>query len=285
MKKAIWLAGLAGVVVALAAVMPQPAGRENSLDVKASAISSTEIRLAAPAIANASAFPLSDAGLSAYVNVGAGNLNLDTIVKQHFTNANVVIAAGDNYIVGIMRIKAALDWDPVWVDVRLYADTQGWLVAFLDRSMVAAATISWDNFNASPVSTVLDVALSQIPEAYGLPIGWYHWAYPEATHLVIAQKVGGTSSQIYFALPFAFELYDASLSIGRWDTHAESNYILALSGTSTTELMNLYVPGGFFKVLGVTDKVVAEKGQMFRVMAASSDSVSFIGLAIVYKAP
>jgi len=80
------------------------------------------------------AFPELDAGISAYINT-TQDIDINEI-KSIFT---LVEEVGDNYIYGIVPID---DWGGP-IDVHVYADTTGWIVAYLQRTEPAAKIMQW----------------------------------------------------------------------------------------------------------------------------------------------
>jgi hypothetical protein len=74
------------------------------------------------------AFPADEAGIAAYVKVGQ-TIDIEKI-KKIFTEVKEV---GDNYVIGITMISDAYPVDVGDIDVHLYADIDGCLVAYLGK--------------------------------------------------------------------------------------------------------------------------------------------------------
>ena len=82
----------------------------------------------------ATAFPVDKAGISAYIDTGQ-TINLDKI-KTIFPEVEEV---GDNYIIGITPIS---DYGGN-ISVHVYADTDGWIVAYLENDESASKIMQW----------------------------------------------------------------------------------------------------------------------------------------------
>ena len=86
------------------------------------------------AAAYRSAFPEDEVGLSAYVNTKQ-TIDIEKI-KTTFTEVEEV---GDNYIIGITPIP---DFGGD-INVTVYADTSGWIVAYFKKGEPAAMLMQW----------------------------------------------------------------------------------------------------------------------------------------------
>ena len=80
------------------------------------------------------AFPDPDAGLSAYVQMNPipGDFTTGDFaeIPSVFT---ALVSAGDNYVIGHMTVQQA-KWGSSSVNVRVYVDTDGWMVAYLSSA-------------------------------------------------------------------------------------------------------------------------------------------------------
>lgn len=92
------------------------------------------------------------------------------------------------------------------MDVQLYIDQAGWIVAFLTTGDIDANIFTftkWDT--AKPkLDTVLEEAMKQTATAIGqtidpAKIGWYDWAHPNATHLAASARYG--EGKMFMAYP------------------------------------------------------------------------------------
>ena len=117
-----------------------------------------------PSMDGQAAFPEGEAGLASYINTGqAVDLNK---LKMIFSSVREV---GDNYILGIVPIS---DWGGN-IDINLYADTDGWIVAYLKKEDPASMVMQWGDSDAdNPTigvikSTTMEDALYKAGEAAG----------------------------------------------------------------------------------------------------------------------
>ena len=179
------------------------------------------ISVAEAAETGITAFPADKAGISAYVKLPT-TIDLDK-VRTIFTKVEDV---GDNYIIGIVLIPNHNDYTAQYTNttkVHLYADIDGWLVAYLTREEPAARIMKWPvNYNNTPITkittTTLREALRNAGQAagVGLPpaIKYYDFRYPDANLMTLFVKVQKNESKIVqMKIPADWVLYDASYYI------------------------------------------------------------------------
>ncbi len=159
------------------------------------------------------AFPEGDAGIAAYINTGQ-TIDIEK-VKTIFASVDQV---GDNYIVGVVPIE---NWGGN-IDVHLYADADGWVVAYLKKSEPASEIMQWsgdvDNPNIGVISsTTLEQALYKAGDATGVGIvagniKYYDFEYPNANRMMIVAKTQATagSSIHQLEIPENYILFEAS---------------------------------------------------------------------------
>lgn len=161
----------------------------------------------------ASAFPADEAGIAAYAKVLSVDIEK---IKALLTEAEEV---GDNYIVGIMQIQNFGGT----IGVHLYADTDGWLVAYIGADDQAAKVMQWGD--ADPKNpqisviqtTTLEDALYSAGDAVGAVVAqkdikYYDFEAPAANEmaLFIRTKTGKGENIVQAELPATYVLYDAS---------------------------------------------------------------------------
>ncbi len=171
-------------------------------------------RLEAPSMDSVGAFPQGEAGLAAYINTGQV-VDLDRL-KTIFSTVEEV---GDNYILGVVQIP---DWGGN-IALHLYADTDGWIVAYLKKDEPVSMVMQWGTSDAdNPTigvikSTTLEDALYKASDAAGVgivgsDIKYYHFAFPNANRMMIIVKVQATSGvgihQI--EIPANYMLFDSA---------------------------------------------------------------------------
>ena len=159
------------------------------------------------------AFPEDEAGISAYVNTSQ-TIDLDKL-KTIFTEVEEV---GDNYIIGITPIS---DFGGD-IDVHVYADTDGWIVAYFKADEPAAKIMQWepadsDNPVVTITTTTLRDALRKAGTAAEVPIldaeiKYYDFRYPNANAMTIVVRTRATSGTniMQIEIPETYTLYEAS---------------------------------------------------------------------------
>ena len=161
----------------------------------------------------ASSFPQSDASMSAYVNVGQ-SIDIEK-VKLVF---NEIEEVGDNYIYG----KTCIDQDTGGcTTVHIYADTDGWLVAYLKSDEPASRIMLWKTSDLNnptfSISTTLMEALTNAANKAQVSfastdVKYYDFKWPNANAMVILLKTQATegNSIMQFQIPANYTLYEAS---------------------------------------------------------------------------
>lgn len=167
-----------------------------------------------PSIDREAAFPEGEAGLAAYINTGQA-VDLEKL-KSIFSPADEV---GDNYILGVVQIP---DWGGN-IPVHLYADTDGWIVAYLKKDEPVSMVMQWGTSDADKPtigvikSTTLEDALYKAGDAAGVgivsnDIRYYHFGFPNANRMMIIVKVQATmgSSIHQIEIPANYMLFDSA---------------------------------------------------------------------------
>ena len=162
----------------------------------------------------ATAFPVDKAGISAYIDTGQ-TIDLDEI-KTIFTAVEEV---GDNYIIGITPIS---DYGGN-IDVHVYADTDGWIVAYLENDEPASKIMQWGTADVNtPVittitTTTLEDALYDAGDAAGVgivssKIKYYDFEFPNANNMMIFIRTRApTGTNIHqVEIPEDYMLFEAS---------------------------------------------------------------------------
>ena len=160
------------------------------------------------------AFPEDEAGISAYINTSQ-TIDIEKI-KTIFT---VVEEVGDNYIIGITPIP---DFGGD-IDVHVYADTDGWIVAYFKMDEPAAKIMQWgtadvNNPNIGVIkSTTLEDALYKSGDAAGVgivasKIKYYDFEFPNADGMMLFIRTQPTEgSRIHqVEIPADYMLFEAS---------------------------------------------------------------------------
>jgi len=160
-----------------------------------------------------SAFPKSDAGISAYVNVSQ-SIDIEK-VKSVFYEVEKV---GDNYIYGKVNITEDTGGS---ITVHVYADTDGWLVAYLKSDEPVSRIMLWKTSDLNnPTFTVRTTLMEALTQAANkaqvsfapAEVKYYDFKYPNANGMVILLKTQATegNSIMQFQIPSNYTLYEAS---------------------------------------------------------------------------
>lgn len=160
-----------------------------------------------------SAFPEDEAGIAAYINTSQ-TISIEKI-KTIFSKVEEV---GDNYIIGITPIPN-FGGD---INVHVYADTDGWLVAYLKMDEPAAKIMQWgttdvNNPNIGVISTTLVDALIKAGEAAKVgivksKIQYYDFEFPNANGMMIFVRTAPTHVAYLHQveIPVDYMLFEAS---------------------------------------------------------------------------
>ncbi|MCW3129265.1 MAG: hypothetical protein N2V75_04090 [Methanophagales archaeon] len=160
-----------------------------------------------------SAFPEDEAGIAAYINTSQ-TISIEKI-KTIFSKVERV---GDNYIVGITPIP---DFGGD-IGVHVYADTDGWLVAYLKMDEPAAKIMKWEttdvnNPNIGAISTTLVDALYKAGEAARVgivpaKIKYYDFEFPNANGMMLFIRTRATDGKNLHQveIPADYMLFEAS---------------------------------------------------------------------------
>ncbi len=176
-----------------------------------------------------STFPSDEAGLAAYLRVSP----LDMVKAG--TAFEVLHRQGGNWVVGIVPVTVYPAWDvhsQKTQDVFVYIDSQGWVVAYLNREYPPAGIMVWAVDRSNPTltainTTSLEDALQPVIAAAGFDfsslkgqVGYYHFGYPEANGMTLAVKVkkvdpntDGLIGQMSLSVAQGSTIYSESLSI------------------------------------------------------------------------
>ena len=175
--------------------------------------------LAQPILAlTAAEFPDPSVGMSVYIQIATPTLDLDGPTKSPFTQ---VTYGGDNFVIGMFRearVIISVGVRDSFIDVSVYLDNQGWIMAYLPSDVLTVETIV-DDRPSPDMIMILERALDRVVTAAGVSggidgledqVGYYHWAYPSATHLALARK--DDAGNLYFAVPETATLFELSVA-------------------------------------------------------------------------
>lgn len=183
------------------------------------------------ALAQNTAFPVEEAGLAYYVNVGS-------IISSEFIHEIAesipVIYLERTDRRNFIWIRDSFKSHGLEILFYLYFDTNGWIVSFFPRGVPSARLIQWSMEDPPRVGeSLLRWKLERVLEGLSEELGkdfWakieaYHFGYPEAEKLIIAAKYG--PGEMSFFIPEGLEVMEASLSMIDNDTGHVSSFFLA----------------------------------------------------------
>ena len=206
-----------------------------------------------------SAFPEDGAGIAAYIFT-----NQTISINRIKTIFNVVYRVGDNYIVGNTPIP---DFGGN-MNVRVYADTDGWLVAYLPMTKPAAEIMKWettsyDTPKFGAISTTLEEALIKAGDAAKVGIDkneikYYDFEFPNANRMMIFVRTKATHgyNRVQVKIPADYTLFEASYY---YYIYYYSHYVYESYGNKRYETYwdsHFYVDG-----VTVSDASTAYKGK------------------------
>jgi len=162
------------------------------------------------------AFPEDEAGISAYVNVGK-SINITEAVKA-FTQTEEL---SQTHAIGIIPV----DNKRGTVNVHVYVDTGGYIVAYFKNTEPASKIIKWSgmDFNNPKIEDfITNAAIKEMCgkiDVYYLEIKddikYYDFEYPDAKKMMIflnARSSGG-DEYTHISIPGKYRLYVASYSL------------------------------------------------------------------------
>jgi len=170
--------------------------------------------LVVPAFAQgipADKFPMSEAGISAYVNASQG---ID--LGKARTLFKGVEADTGNYIVGTVELPGHTE--EMWPHV--YIDKSGWILAYYPKTEPTSRIMQWYGYQRDVIgTTTLRDTLIQICQKLAIGLSnldadmhYYHFQHPEATKILIAVDTTSGNDTFKFTVPSGITLYDTAWS-------------------------------------------------------------------------
>ena len=169
-------------------------------------------------IKGGSAFPEDEAGISAYVNVGE-SIDLEEVA----TIFDQIVAVNETYVIG----KVPIPNFGGNVHPHLYADINGWIVAYFTKDEPASMIMQWSGTDTNNPkiteikTTTLEDAIEKACNATGIDyagikpnIKYYDFEFPDADGMLLFVKTRATSGSNYthVFIPSDYMLYEASYS-------------------------------------------------------------------------
>lgn len=194
--------------------------------------------------ANAS-FPVNEAGIAAYVNVGQ-NIDLTKTMGAY----QEIIKINKTDIIGKVIIpNYMVDSTPL-----VYVGADGWIVAYYPKAEPASRIMQWNNYTAPYINTTtLADAISKMTTTLGVDyesikgnVTYYDFRYPDANEMMmLVEKIDGEGTNSFSILiPGTITLYHQAVSIygkGWGRISIDSAYFDASYGIKYLDM------SGFFK--------------------------------------
>lgn len=160
------------------------------------------ISLVRPAIAQTGSFLDQEAGMSAYIDVGA------TINLSAARNAFRTVEREDpDWLIGSVPVPD----HPEVEDAHVFVHQDGWIIAYYRRGSPVAQVVHWDA-HASPGEHKLRQALSTVAANAGVPVqnvGFYDFEFPTATEWLL---VIDSNDSFDLTIPSQYVVFERSYS-------------------------------------------------------------------------
>jgi hypothetical protein len=266
---------------------------------------------------NASAsFATSEAGISAYVNVG---MSID--LNQAAGAYRGIEDKTSTYIIGIVDLPNANDYEQPHV----YTTSDGWIMAYYPKEKPRAMIMPWEQFDKNTPdlsklsNTRLEEAISKVSSAVGVPYltikpntKYYDFQYPDANSLTMiarSSEIDGVQS-FRFRVPNEITLYDTSWEYYSYGSEqnghcSRQNSLFKLDGneligTNGSFSHNSRSDGGlhsderYYGTINGLTKDILHKGDLWYYnyntygncyTVTGDEGSSNIAIALIYKAP
>lgn len=161
--------------------------------------------------APAETFPASEAGISAYFNLGE---EIDLARARKVFRG--IEADEADYVIGSLELPGLAE--DMWPHV--YITKSGWILAYYSKLDPTSKLMQWagyqrDNLTTTTLRDALVLVCQQMaldPSKADSSLHYYHFQYPDATRLLIAVDSVNGEDTFQFTIPAGLSLYEASLS-------------------------------------------------------------------------
>jgi len=166
------------------------------------------------------AFPEDEAGISAYVNVGQP-IDLEQVASI-FDQINETSAT---HVIGMVPIP---NFDGADIShVHLYADINGWIVAYAENDEPASLMAYWDvdkeNPSMTEVTNAFEYAIEKACNVSSIEfstiqpnIKYYDFEFPDATNVALFFRLRATDGSNYTHVAVPNKVYEAAYSHYVW---------------------------------------------------------------------
>jgi hypothetical protein len=161
------------------------------------------------------AFHADEAGFCSWVNSGQ-TIDLEKAVLGY----SQILELTSTHALGIVPVS---NWRAT-INLYVYVDTTGYLVAYFDYNYPASRAISWSgqNFNDPSVTFLTDRAIEILCGHAGISYGtiagdiqYYDFNYPDAQSMLVFENTNkdGTDDYTTLLIPVTYSLYEAGYSL------------------------------------------------------------------------
>ena len=160
-----------------------------------------------PAAAGDTSFLDTEAGIAAYFQ-SPSPISLGDVDHLYRT----IEISTSTYIIGSLAVP---DY-PESEDVHIYVHVDGWVLAYYQAADPVGKIFDWRSYTGdSAIPTKFDDALGIVAAEIGAPlpsIKYYHFQYPNATHLMLIAESSDAADAFEVTLPGAYSFYQRSWS-------------------------------------------------------------------------
>jgi len=180
----------------------------------------------------------SQAGMCAYVNVG--NLSLENATEAY----TQILTLSATHSVGTINIANYGGSD----NIHVYVDTEGWIVAYLERGEELGSIIQWSgiDYNSPVIKTTLEDAINSVCKKINVDfadvktdIKYYNFEYPDAENMLIFINmiVGEGDEYTTLFFPESYTLYCVNYSHMNRGSYSYSRSTFYFDGVVTSDLV------------------------------------------------
>ena len=181
-------------------------------------------------------FPMNEAGISAYVNLGQ-KINLAR-ARSAFKG---IEADETDYIIGIIELPNLAE--DMWPHA--YVSKSGWIMTYYPKTEPTSRIMQWAGYRRDVITTttlkdalvIICQKMALDPSKVDTEMHYYHFQYPDATKLLIAVDTTPADSSsredtFTYIIPGRLNLYE-----GSWSDYGEGNWdsVTKIDGTIVSE--------------------------------------------------
>ena len=181
--------------------------------------------------AQATTFPVDQAGIAAYVKLDSVNISDLTEAISHFYSME---QTNTTFVIGTVEIDATgpTQSSKYYAYPHVYLGLDGWIVAYYLKNEEASRIMQWKGYingtiNTTTLKDAIDTMCANMGVTYSTPLKYYDFEFPEANKItVVAETIqpwccGGSSSNS-FSVTVPGTLYEGSYSIYNAETGSYS---------------------------------------------------------------